>query len=151
MRSSIGIDPPYYARSTAAAKRKRVSATTASSTDRAAGVHLLASCLRPRRHSLISGWTIARSLGRGNRVIEWLTADGIIDATPTDDRDVWGPGYYRPGPQHRLAVAHPDHPYAIAFAQSRLGRLQVVIGRTVSGRSRESLDPRFARSAGTPL
>lgn len=64
-------------------------------------------------------------------VIEWLTAEGIIDATPTDDRDVCGPGYYRPGPQHRLAVADPEHPYAIDFAQSSLGRLQVVIGRTV--------------------
>jgi uncharacterized protein (DUF2345 family) len=27
-------------------------------------------------------------------VIEWLTVEGIIDATPTDDRDLWGAGYY---------------------------------------------------------
>jgi hypothetical protein len=66
-----------------------------------------------------------------NTVIEWLTAEGIVDATLTDGRDVWGAGYYRPGPNHRLVVAHPDHPYATGFAESGLGRLKVVIGRTV--------------------
>jgi hypothetical protein len=41
-----------------------------------------------------------------NTVIEWLTAEGIIDATLTDGGDVWGAGYYRPGPSHRLVVVN---------------------------------------------
>jgi hypothetical protein len=64
-------------------------------------------------------------------VIEWLTVEGIIDAAPTDDRDVWGAGYYQPGPNHLLAAADPDHPYATGLVESGLARLKVVIGRMV--------------------
>ena len=64
-------------------------------------------------------------------IIEWLTAEGIIDAAPTGERDVWGAGHYRPGPNHPLAVAQTDDPFTLEFAESELGRLQVKIGRTV--------------------
>jgi hypothetical protein len=64
-------------------------------------------------------------------VVEWLAEEGVIDAIPTDEHDVWGANCYRPGPDHQRAVAHPGHPYAVYFAQSRVGRLKAVVGRTV--------------------
>jgi hypothetical protein len=67
----------------------------------------------------------------GRTMIAWLTVECIIDASPTDDCDVWGAGYYLPGPNHQFTAAHRDDPYALAFAQSRLGRLEVTTGRTV--------------------
>jgi len=67
----------------------------------------------------------------GTAMIAWLTVEGIIEASPTSDRDVWEAGYYLPGPHHRLAAAHRDDPYTLTFAQSRLGRLEVTTGRSV--------------------
>src|SRR5262245_53807264 len=67
----------------------------------------------------------------GRKLTEWLTVEGVIGASPTDDRDVWGAGYYLKGPNHQVAAAHPDDPYSLAFAQSGPGRLEVTIGRTV--------------------
>src|SRR5262245_57089849 len=64
-------------------------------------------------------------------MIAWLTVQGIIDASPTDERDVWGAGYYLPGPNHQRTVAHTDDPFALAFAKSRLGRLRITTERTV--------------------
>jgi hypothetical protein len=63
----------------------------------------------------------------GRTLIEWLTVEGVIGASPTGDDDVWGAGYYRPGPNH-LVAADPDDPYCLAFAQSGFGRLEVAIG-----------------------
>lgn len=68
--------------------------------------------------------------GLASTVLAWLTAEGIIDAVPTDG-DVWGAGCYRPGRGHLFAAAHPDHPYAVGLLESGLGRLKVVIGRKV--------------------
>ena len=64
-------------------------------------------------------------------VVKWLSDRGIIGATPTDDRDAWGAGYYLPGPDHRPAVVHPGDPYVVAVAQSGRGRLEVTVGRAV--------------------
>ncbi len=75
--------------------------------------------------------TLDEAAQLASTVIERLAAEGIIDATLTGDDDVWGAGCYRPGPNHQLAIEDPDDPYAAAFARSRLGRLRVVIGRTV--------------------
>jgi len=69
--------------------------------------------------------------GLASTIIEWMTVEGIIHATPTDDRDVWGAGYYRPGPNYQVTVALTDDSFAVEFALSRLGRLQVTTGRTV--------------------
>ena len=66
-----------------------------------------------------------------SRIVSWLATEGMIDESPTDDRDVWGAGSYRPGPYHGLPVADPADPFARWFAQSRLGRLQITTGRTV--------------------
>jgi hypothetical protein len=67
----------------------------------------------------------------GRTMIAWLTVEGIIDASPTDDRDVWGAGHYLPGRNRQLTAALADDPYTRAFAQSRLGRLEVTTGRAV--------------------
>jgi hypothetical protein len=83
-------------------------------------------------------------------VIGWLSAEGIIDPTPTDDRDRWGAGYYRPGPNHQLVVAQPEHPYAKEFVESDLGRLRVVIGRTLLDPGQSGIGRPCARAVGTP-
>ncbi len=68
----------------------------------------------------------------GRTAIAWLTGEGIIEASPTSDRDAQGAGYYLPGPRHRLAAAHRDDPYTLAFARLGLGRLEVTTGRSVA-------------------
>src|SRR2546421_12283429 len=65
----------------------------------------------------------------GGPMISWLTVEGVIDASPTGDRDGWGAGYYLPGPKQQGTAASLDGPYAPAFTQLTLGPLEFHHGR----------------------
>jgi hypothetical protein len=64
-------------------------------------------------------------------MIGWLTAEGIIDATPIDESKGWGTVDYRRGPNYQQTIADPHDPYAATFSQLKLGRLEVTTGRTI--------------------